>query len=443
MITKKRMIFVFASAVALISCGLIIYVTLLLTGQYVMDDENLVMKSTTTLVDQNGTLITTLYRENRQPVSILEVPEHVQQAFVAIEDERFYQHQGFDIRAIGRALYKDVISGEKVEGGSTITQQLAKNLFLTNEKSFLRKTQEVAIAMNLERRYSKDEILEMYLNHIYFGHGAYGIQAASKLYFNKDVSELTIEEGAMLAGLPKAPNSYSPFIDLDRSKNRRDLVITIMQRNGYLTAEEAVRIKGKTIAIIDQEERDLNPYLTYIDMVMDEAAERYHLTNEELLTGGYRIIVPMNEEILVNSYEKLQADQYFPKEDVRAEAAFVLIDHQTGGVLAAHGGREYVRKGLNRVNINRQPGSTFKPLAVYAPALMNGYHPYSLLKDELIDYDGYTPRNYNGHYEDEILLYEAITHSANAPAVWLLDQWALTNRLNYLNRLVFVLKIEV
>lgn len=169
-------------------------------------------------------------------------------------------------------------------------------------------------------------------------------------------------------------------------------------------------------------------------MVMDEAANRYQLSNEELLTGGYTIVVPMDEEMLVDSYEKLQADRYFPSEDANAEAAFVLMDHETGGVLAAHGGREYVRKGLNRVDIKRQPGSTFKPLAVYAPALMNGYHPYSMITDELIDYDGYTPRNYNGQYQEEVSLYEAITYSANAPAVWLLDQIGVKQSLEFLKQ---------
>ncbi|GAE30387.1 transglycosylase domain-containing protein [Halalkalibacter hemicellulosilyticus] len=433
MTMKKRIVLFIGSSFALILLAFIIYLTVLLTGQYVIDEEKLVMKSTTLLVDQNGELITQLYRENREPISILDVPQHVQDAFIAIEDVRFYEHQGFDMRAIGRALYRDIAAGAKVEGGSTITQQLAKNVFLSNEKSWLRKTQEVSIAMNLERRYSKDEILEMYLNQIYFGHGVYGIQAAASLYFNKDVSELTVEEGALLAGLPKAPNAYSPLVDIERSKERRDLVLSVMQRNGFLSADEAVRLKGRTVAVAERQDLNLDPYFTYIDMVMNEAEERYQLTNEELLTGGYTIVVPMDEQLLIDSYTKLQADHYFPSEDSHAEAAFVLIDHQTGGVLAAHGGREYVRKGLNRVDVKRQPGSTFKPIAVFAPALMNGYEPYSLLKDEQIDYDGYSPRNYNDHYQGEVSLYEAIIQSSNAPAVWLLDQMGLDDTITLLN----------
>ncbi|MFA9458869.1 transglycosylase domain-containing protein [Halalkalibacter sp. AB-rgal2] len=430
---KKRIVLWFGGSITLILLAFIIYLTFLLTGQYVIDEEKLVMKSTTSLVDQNGELITQLYRENREPISIIDVPEYVRDAFVAIEDVRYYEHQGFDMRAIGRALYRDIAAGAKVEGGSTITQQLAKNVFLSNEKSWLRKTQEVSIAMNLERRYSKDEILEMYLNQIYFGHGVYGIQAAATLYFNKNVSELTVDEGALLAGLPKAPNAYSPLVDIERSKERRDLVLSVMQQNGFLSADEAVRLKGRTVAVAERKDLNLDPYFTYIDMVMNEAEERYQLTNEELLTGGYTIVVPMDEQLLIDAYTKLQADHYFPSEDAHAEAAFVLIDHQTGGVLAAHGGREYVRKGLNRVNVKRQPGSSIKPIAVFAPAMMNGYEPYSLLKDERIDYDGYSPRNYHDHYQGEISLYEAIIQSTNAPAVWLLDQIGLDDSIALLN----------
>lgn len=170
------------------------------------------MDSATRLVDENGDELTKLYVKNRDLVSIDKIPKHVQQAFISIEDVRFYEHHGIDFKSIGRALYRDILAGGSVEGGSTLTQQLAKNVFLSNDKTLLRKTKEVVVAINLEQRYSKQKLLEMYLNQIYFGHGAYGIQAASKLYFNKDVSELTVEEGALLAALPKAPNSYSPIL---------------------------------------------------------------------------------------------------------------------------------------------------------------------------------------------------------------------------------------
>ncbi|MCL7746982.1 transglycosylase domain-containing protein [Halalkalibacter alkaliphilus] len=432
---KKKTIIGIAAVVGTMLFALIIYLSIILAGNYVIDDQKLVMKATTSLVDQNGEVLTQLYIENREPVAIGDIPEHVQQAFVSVEDIRFYDHQGIDIRAIGRALYRDLLAGAKVEGGSTITQQLAKNVFLTSEKTLLRKTNEVLIAMNLERKYSKSELLEMYLNRIYFGHGAYGIQAASKLYFNKDVNDLSIEEGALLAGLPKAPNSYSPIINPEQSKQRRDLVLTLMERHGKLNPEEARHLRGRTVVINQNRITENEAYLTYIDMVLDEARDRYHLTNEEVLTGGYQIVVPMNKEIQIDSYQKIQDNRYFPSGNEDAEAAIVLLDSKTGGVLAVQGGREYVRKGLNRLNVKRQPGSTIKPLAVYAPAMeMGTFHPYSMIVDELIDYDGYTPRNFNQEYSGKMTMYDAITYSANAPAVWLMNEMGVETSVEALER---------
>jgi penicillin-binding protein 2A len=415
--------------------AMIIYLIIILVGHYAIDNQKLVMNTTTSLVDQNGEEVMQLFVENREPVMLQEIPEHVQEAFISVEDARFREHQGFDFRSIGRALYRDFLAGAKVEGGSTITQQLAKNVFLSNEKTFFRKTNEVLIAMNLERKFSKNEILEMYLNRIYFGHGAYGVQAASKMYFNKDIQDLSIEEGALLAGLPKAPNSYSPITHPERSKQRRDLVLTLMERQGQLSSEEAKYLRGKTVVVNHTQRNENAAYFTYVDMVLDEARERYHLTDDEILTGGYQIVVPINKHIQEVSYQKLKENHYFPSGNEDAEAAFVLLDADTGGVLAVQGGREYVRRGINRVNVERQPGSTIKPLAVYSPALEDGhYHPYSPLVDELLDYDGYSPRNFNHQYSGKMTMYDALTHSANAPAVWLLNEIGVDKAVQALDR---------
>ena len=223
------------------------YLIIIYAGDYVIDEKMLVMDSATKLVDQKGEVITKLFSENRDLISIEEVPEQVQQSFIAVEDTRFYQHHGIDLRSIFRALYKDILMGGKIEGGSTITQQLAKNVFLTTDKTWLRKTKEVIISINLEKKYSKKKLLEMYLNRIYFGHGAYGIQTASKLYFNKSVDQLTVEEGALLAGVPKAPSTYSPINNLEKSQSRRDLILSLMEKKGYLTAEDTVRYQGKVV----------------------------------------------------------------------------------------------------------------------------------------------------------------------------------------------------
>ena len=411
------------------------YMLILYAGDYVVDDKKLVMNSATSLVDKSGNLLTKLYYENRELVSIDNIPEHVQQAFIAVEDTRFYKHHGIDVRSIFRALYKDIIAGGKVEGGSTITQQLAKNVFLTNDKTWLRKTKEVIIAINLEKNYSKKKLLEMYLNRIYLGHGAYGIQTASKMYFNKEIFELTVEEGAMLAALPKAPSTYSPITNVDKSKERRDLILSLMQSQGYLSAEETVRFQGKTISLDVQQFTQDPSILTYVDMVFAEAKDVYSLSNEELLRGGYTISVPLIKKVQQTAYDLFQESSYFPGTDEFAEGAFVLLDNKTGGVISIIGGRNYVQKGLNRSIVRRQPGSTLKPLAVYGPALdEQEFGPYSLLVDKKLSYGKYEPRNYNNIYKDKISMYDAVIESANAAAVWTLNELGIDKGKKYLGK---------
>ncbi|MBM7702670.1 penicillin-binding protein 2A [Bacillus iocasae] len=433
---KQKGLYIGIACISMFILGIVGYIFILFLGNYVIDEKKFVMNSATSLVDQNGQELTKLYVENRDVVSINNIPEHVQQAFISVEDMRFYEHHGIDLKAIGRALYRDILAGGKVEGGSTITQQLAKNIFLTNDKTLLRKTKEVVIAINLENRYSKKKLLEMYLNQIYFGHGAYGIQAASHLYFNRDVSELTVEQGALLAALPKAPNSYSPILHPDRSLQRRNVVLNSMQRAGYLSAEKVVRLQGRTLSI-DVQQRVKEPaFLTYIDMVMEEAKIKYHLSNEELLKGGYKITVPMNRDAQKVAFDLFQENKYFPGTDDGVQGSFLLMDNQTGGVLSAIGGRDYVQKGLNRLQMKRQPGSTMKPLAVYGPALQEKlFKPYSLLEDQQTSYNGYTPRNIDGSYAGEVTMYDALKDSKNAPAVWALNELGIHKGKEYLNQL--------
>ncbi|WP_077617178.1 transglycosylase domain-containing protein [Bacillus sinesaloumensis] len=432
---KRKLFLLFFTVVGSFVLGLFGYLLIIYAGDYVIDDKKLVMNSATKLVSKDGQFITKLYYENRDIVQIKDIPEHVQQAFIAVEDTRFYKHHGIDLQAIGRAVYKDIVAGGKVEGGSTITQQLAKNVFLTNEKTFLRKTKELIIAINLEEEYSKQELLEMYLNQIYFGHGAYGIQSASKFYFNKNASDLTVEEGALLAAIPKAPSRYSPVLNPEKSIQRRDLVISLMEKRGFLQPEEAVRVQGKTVALDIQEvERD-PALLTYIDMVFDEAKTRYKLSNEELLRGGYTITVPLHMEIQKTAYELFKDKKNFPGVDDNVEGAFVLLDNETGGVLASIGGRHYVSRGINRVLVKRQPGSTIKPLAVYGPALEeNEFEPYSMLVDKKLSYGEYEPSNYSGIYKGKISMYDAVIESANAPAVWMLDRLGIDTAKEYLTK---------
>jgi penicillin-binding protein 2A len=432
----KKVLIGLAAVIGVFVLSLVGYMVIIFLGDYGIDEKKLVFPSATKLVDESGNEISKMYREDREIVAITDIPKHVQQAFIAVEDARFYEHSGIDIKAIGRAVYKDILARAKVEGGSTITQQLAKNVFLTNDKSFLRKTKELTIALSLENKYTKDQILEMYLNHIYFGHGAYGIQSASKTYFNKNIWDLTVDEAATLAALPKAPNTYSPIKNPDKARDRRNVVLSLMQKNGYLTAEDTVRYQGKTIATQPKQLQKEPAYATYTDMIIKEAEEKYNLSYDELLEGGYTIVVPLNTKAQKVAYAEFQDANNFPGKDKNAQGAFVLMDSKTGGIRAAIGGRDYENRGLNRVYVKRQPGSTMKPPLVYAPALETGeYTPYSLLKNERMAFDDYKPHNYDNRYSPDITMYDAIKSSANIPAVWLLNEVGIKESKTYLEKM--------
>src|SRR5699024_137183 len=260
----------------------------------------------------DGEIVGELFDERRYLVSIDEIPEHVLESFVAIEDRRFYSHSGVDFRSVFRAVYRDIVARSKVEGASTITQQLAKNLFLENDKTWMRKTKEVMAAIYLEREFSKREILELYLNKIYFGNGLHGIEAASRHFFSKSVKDLTISEGALLAGLVQAPNYYFPENHPERALERRNIVLRSMERNEVITMEKRIEEEGKSLGL-EIEERKNQPWNdSYLDLVTKEVREKNNLSMEQLRHGGYRIIVHLNEEFQKIAYEKFQEDHYFP-----------------------------------------------------------------------------------------------------------------------------------
>ncbi|ASB90249.1 PBP1A family penicillin-binding protein [Bacillus sonorensis] len=433
---KKRFFIPIIIAATIVLLSLLAYITILFLGDYVIDEKKLIFNASSKIVDQNGEEIASLYSENRRPVSIDEVPDDVKNAFIAVEDRRFYEHHGIDLKSVSRAVYRDILAGGKVEGGSTITQQLAKNIFLTHDKTFLRKTKEVIIAINLERDYSKDKLLEMYLNQLYFGHGVYGIQAAANYFFNKDVKDLTVSEGAVLASLPKAPTTYSPILHPDKSRERRNVILGMMNEQGYISSKETVRAQGSTLGL-HVKEKSKNPWLdSYIDLVIKEADDRYSISSDQLLRGGYTISVPLDVSMQKAAYILMKEDGYFPGTDHHAEGSAVFIDNKTGGVIAAVGGRNYVSKGYNRATAARQPGSTFKPLAVYGPALEEKlFKPYSLLEDKQLSYGGYSPKNYDGQYQGKVSMVDALTYSKNAPAVWTLNEVGVETVKPYVSRL--------
>ncbi|MFD1037681.1 transglycosylase domain-containing protein [Virgibacillus byunsanensis] len=416
--------------------GLLGYTFILFGGYLIVDEEDLILDAATTIETTDGTVIGSLYHENRTPVELGQVPEHVQDAFVSIEDRRFYDHAGVDFQSVVRAVYKDIIAMDKVEGASTITQQLSKNLFLHNDKTWMRKTKEVMAATYLERQYSKDAILELYINEIYFGNGIYGVENASQRFFSKSVTDLKLHEGALIAGLAQAPNGYSPIEHPERALNRRNIVLQSMENAGVISAETRIQEQGKTLGL-DVLEREANPWVeSYIDLVMKEASDEFQLSIDELKRGGYQIVVNMDEMAQQIAYEKFNNEEYFPGNTEGAQGAFVMMDQQTGKIVAAIGGREYKLGDFNRVTANRQPGSIMKPLAVYGPAMMKeDYEPYSLIRDQMMDIEGYTATNYDDQYDGAVTIYDALVESKNAAAVWLLDEIGISYTKSYLDKM--------
>ncbi|WP_099157317.1 transglycosylase domain-containing protein [Virgibacillus ndiopensis] len=416
--------------------GLIGYFIILFGGKLVVDEEDLILDAKTTIETQDGKVIASLYHEYRTPIDINNVPEHVKNAFVAIEDRRFYDHAGVDFKSVSRAVFKDIVAMKKVEGASTITQQVAKNLFLHNDKTWMRKTKEVMAAIYLEREFSKEKILGLYVNGIYFGHGVYGIEAASQLFFSKSAEELTVTEGALLAGLAQAPNGYSPINHPKKALTRRNTVLQAMDAAGMISTEKRVQAQGKTLGLHVKEETP-NPWTdSYVDLVMKEAASDHQLSIDELKRGGYRIVVNMNDTAQQIAYEQFKKEDYFPGNTTGVEGAFVMMDQQTGAIISAIGGRDYSLGDLNRVTVKRQPGSTMKPIAVYGPGMMKeDYQPYTLLPDQKMDNDGYTVTNVDNNYAGAVSIYEALIKSKNVPAVWLLDEIGIPYAKEYLTKM--------
>lgn len=391
------------------------------------------------IYDKDGDLAAEMKTNRTSGITAEELPDHVKNAIIAIEDHRFYEHNGFDLLGIARAFFNNLFAGEITGGGSTITQQLAKNALLSPEQTYKRKIEELFLAVEIEKTYTKDEILEMYLNQVYFGSGAWGIGTASKKYFNKDIKEVTVSEAALLAGLLQAPNAYDPFKNFDRAVNRRNVVLKRMLDEEMISEEEYNTALNEEVRLADGGGSYVDrKYPYYVDAVIDEAITKYGLTQEEILTRGYKIYTAMDQNIQSALEKVYKNDNLFPKspDETLVQSGAVLMDPETGGVLGLVGGRgDYVFRGFNRAtHLKAQPGSTLKPLAVYTPALEEGFTPESILKDELTTYGDYTPANASGTYHGEVPMYKALEDSLNAPTVWLLNEIGLEKGIDSLER---------
>jgi len=405
------------------------------------------LNQSTIIYDKDGDIAGSVATNRTNGVSFSQLPAHVPNAVVAIEDERFYEHNGFDIKGIARAFFNNLFAGSITGGGSTVTQQLTKNALLSQEQTYKRKVEELFLAVEIEKAYEKEEIMEMYLNQSYFGSGAWGIGNASKKYFNKDIKDVSISEAAMLAGLLQAPSALDPYKNYESAIKRRDVVLGQMKKHEMISETEFEEAKNEKIALKDGGGSVIDrKYPYYMDAVLDEAINLYGLTQEEILTRGYVIHTQLDQN-LQTSLEKVYAnDSLFPRStgEQRVQSGAVLLDSKTGGIRALVGGRgDYVFRGFNRAtHLKAQPGSTMKPLAVYTPALEEGYKYDSMLKDEKESFGNYSPENFSKTYQGEVPMYEAIEKSINLPAVWLLNEIGLSKGISSVNKFGIPLQEE-
>ena len=376
--------------------------------------------------DSQGKLITTLHSDqNRLPIDINKVPKNLQNAFIAAEDNRFYDHIGVDPIGILRAVVTNLTNRGIAQGGSTITQQLAKNAFLSQDQTLKRKIQEAILALELERKYSKKEILEMYMNQIYFGRGAYGIQTAAHTYFGKDVGDLTLAECAMIAGLPKSPNYYSSSVN--EATARKNVVVGQMEKYGYITPSQAEEAKKSSLDIKQKSTSNTTDETTYfIDYVTQEIAQKYG--DDALYKDGLKIYTTLDTD---KQHAAVQAMRHLPETHTddqgltQPQGAIISIDPKTGHILAMVGGRG--QDSFNRASMAvRQPGSAFKPF-VYMTAMEHDMTPDTIMEDKKVEYGGWSPHNADNSYQGRMPLWKALALSVNTVAVQLADKVGPSN----------------
>lgn len=420
---------------AAILCGVVAGVVISMTRDLpqIRELENFRPSAVTRIYSLDKTLLAEVYTQKRRPVSIDQIPLYLRKALIATEDRQFYEHSGIDVKGIVRAVIRDLMAGEFVQGASTITQQLAKTLFLTRDKTIERKLKEAFLSLQLERRYTKDEILELYLNQVYFGSGAYGVESAAQTYFDKSANHLDLAECALIAALPKAPSLYSPLINPELSVRRRNTVLKQMRQIGIITPDQyAEAVKEPYIAPKNQANGTQAPYfVNYVKKILEK-----EIGADILYKGGLTVFTTLS--LPLQEYAEQAVKQGTGElagrmakhgiENPDPQGALIALDVQTGGILAMVGGKDYRQSRYNRaVDARRQPGSAFKPI-VYAQAIEKGFEQNMLILDAPVEFQGsspdnlWRPENFSNTYQGEMTLRKALTHSENIPAVRLMEK---------------------
>lgn len=385
--------------------------------------ENIRMASS--VYDREGRLVGNLYFYNRMWIAFDRIPKHIKNAVVAIEDSRFYQHNGIDLKGMARAFLHNIIPGGDMEGGSTITQQLAKISLLTSERTVTRKVQDINYALQIEKVYTKDEILELYLNSIYLAHGNVGIEAAARYFFNKSANQLSLAESALLAGLIQSPENYSPVKSLQKARSRRNLVLQKMLEQKYITKAQYNTAAASQVQIIKRP-TTASTGAYFLDYIKEYLIKNQGFSEEQLRFGGYKIYSTLDISCQKEA-EKVMATLPQAPSKTQPQGALVTIDPKTGAILAMVGGRNYSTSQYNRaIRSHRQPGSAIKPF-VYATALEQGYTAATIFEDKpltitLPDGTEWRPENYDREFRGRMTLREALRNSVNSVAIQLLQE---------------------
>lgn len=408
--------------IAIIVAGFVSFKLYLMTLPPISNLEEFKPNIITKFYSSDGEIIKTFTAYTFKKVELDEIPDTLIKAIIATEDKNFYHHDGYDLTGLVRSIVANVVAGRVVQGASTITQQLSRILFLSNEKTFNRKIKEFVIAARIEKTISKDKILEMYLNNVYLGSGAYGVEGAAQIYFNKHINELSLSEIALIAGLPQAPSVYSPFNDIKKAQQRRNQVLKRMYKMRYITRDEYKMAKQEKIKLSSLPQLyTFNKAPYFCDYVMNEL-EKLGFDETDISQGGYKIVTTLDYKTQLAANEAIvkNMNSWGLKGD-NQQAAVFSYNTTNGKILAYAGGKDYTKSQFDRVTqAVRPPGSAFKPF-VYAAAIEKGLTPNDMIQDMPVKIGNWAPRNYGNKYRGEIPLYTALMVSSNVCAARLIE----------------------
>lgn len=435
---KKLLFYIFS--------GFLVFIAIIPLATYVYFAKDLVNQDAVmnrnntgvTLLDRNGRPFFTLFEaKNKVFVQLSNIPLFAQHAIVASEDKDFYTHPGFSIRAIARSLYLDIKAGKMAYGGSTITQQLVKNVLLNSNKSFLRKYQELVLAQEIERRYRKSKILEMYLNSVYFGEGAFGIEEAARTYFGKSAKDLTLAEASYLVALVQAPSQYSPYNEgLKKGLERQHAILQKMEDQQYIISSEKIAAENQKLQFGKQEPTLNTTAIHFALMIKDKLIQQFG--EEEIARSGFTVRTTLDldwqkyaEEVVSNQVDNLRTSGV-------TNGAAVVINPKTGEVRVLVGSKDWYNEQFGKINMAispRQPGSSFKPI-IYSAAFEEGLiTPLTILHDSPITYSGnYSPRDYDGKFRGSVTVRRALANSLNIPAVEVMSKVGVSDAVSMANR---------